>query len=486
MRHFNGLLLIAALTWLAMCVISGLAQGIIARHPVAVEDNLQARRIQTQAAVLSRSAMVMVALAGAAMALMTFPGARQLGASLLASAGVLGIIGGIAARPVFSNLIAGLQLALAQPIRLDDVLIVKGEWGRVEEITGTYVVLKLWDERRLIVPLQWFIENPFENWTRSSAQILGTVMLYLDFAMPMAPLRAELERVVHAAPEWDKRVCMLQVTDASERAMQVRILVSAASAGQVVRPALQGARGAAGFRRARVSAVPPRGAAAAGRARTGRRQRGRPRRCAQRRVPARPAVRDAGPLMAQTLALGPLTLPLSLLLALAVMVLGPLAGQLAARRVGLDLESLLFRMMVAGLVVARLGLRRAVPPGSYLQSPWSILDIRDGGWAPLAGMAAAATAAIVVGCGAPRCANPWRWPSAPRPWCGSSVPWRWTPCRTPRSGCPPPACTALDGADGGPRRLRGQAHGGQPVGDLVPALPGEMPVLQQAQAAGRT
>ena len=176
--------------------------------------------------------MVMVALAGAAMALMTFPGARQVGASLLASAGVLGIIGGIAARPVFSNLIAGLQLALAQPIRLDDVLVVKGEWGRVEEITGTYVVLKLWDERSLIVPLQWFIENPFENWTRSTAQILGTVLLYLDFAMPMAPLRAELERVVRAAPEWDKRVCMLQVTDASERAMQVRILVSAASAGK--------------------------------------------------------------------------------------------------------------------------------------------------------------------------------------------------------------------------------------------------------------
>jgi small-conductance mechanosensitive channel len=230
LRHVNGLLLITALTWLVMGVISGLAQGVIARHPVMTEDNLQARRIQTQAAVLSRSAMIMVALAGAAMALMTFPDARQLGASLLASAGVLGIIGGIAARPVFSNLIAGLQLALAQPIRLDDVLIVKGEWGRVEEITGTYVVLKIWDERRLIVPLQWFIENPFENWTRTSSQILGTVMLHLDFAMPMEPLRAELERIVHAAPEWDKRVCVLQVTDATERTLQVRALMSAASA----------------------------------------------------------------------------------------------------------------------------------------------------------------------------------------------------------------------------------------------------------------
>jgi small-conductance mechanosensitive channel len=231
-RHVNGVLLIAALTWLGVRVVAGLAQGVVARYPVGADDNLQARRIQTQATVLSRTAMVLLLLAGAAMALMTFPGARQLGASLLASAGVVGIIGGIAARPVFSNLIAGLQLALSQPIRLDDVLIVKGEWGRVEEITGTYVVMKLWDERRLIVPLQWFIENPFENWTRTSSQILGTVLLYVDFATPMEPLRTELDRIVHQTPEWDGRVCALQVTDATEHAMQVRILVSAASASK--------------------------------------------------------------------------------------------------------------------------------------------------------------------------------------------------------------------------------------------------------------
>ena len=231
-RHVNGVLLIAAITWLAMRVIAGMAQGVVARYPVGADDNLQARRIQTQATVLSRTAMVLILLAGAAMALMTFPGARQVGASLLASAGVVGIIGGIAARPVFSNLIAGLQLALSQPIRLDDVLIVKGEWGRVEEITGTYVVMKLWDERRMIVPLQWFIENPFENWTRTSSQILGTVILYLDFATPMEPLRTELDRVVRELPEWDGRVCLLQVTDTTEHAMQARILVSAASAGK--------------------------------------------------------------------------------------------------------------------------------------------------------------------------------------------------------------------------------------------------------------
>jgi small-conductance mechanosensitive channel len=231
LRHGCGLLLIAALTVLAMRAISGFADGVIERHPADVEDNLAARSIQTQARVLSRSAMVLVLIAGTAMALMTFPGARQLGASLLASAGVIGIIGGLAARPVFSNLIAGLQIALAQPIRLDDVLIVQGEWGRVEEITGTYVVLRIWDERRLIIPLQWFIENPFQNWTRSSSQILGTVFLYLDYSAPLEAIRAEAKRITEASAEWDKRVFGVQVTDATERAMQVRILVSAANSG---------------------------------------------------------------------------------------------------------------------------------------------------------------------------------------------------------------------------------------------------------------
>lgn len=231
-RHVNGLLLLAAATWLVMQAIGGLADGVIARHPIYIEDNLQARRIATQTRVLSRSAMVVILIAGIAMALMTFPGARQLGASLLASAGVLGIIGGLAARPVFANLIAGLQLALAQPIRIDDVLIVEGEWGRVEEITGTYVVLKIWDERRLIVPLQWFIENPFQNWTRTGSQILGTVFLYVDYATPIEPLRAEAKRLVEAMPEWDGRVFAVQVTDATDKSIQVRVLVSSASSGK--------------------------------------------------------------------------------------------------------------------------------------------------------------------------------------------------------------------------------------------------------------
>jgi hypothetical protein len=165
---------------------------------------------------------------GFALALLTFPEVRSVGAGLLASAGVVGIVAGIAAKPIFGNLLAGLQIALTQPIRLDDVVIVEGEWGRIEEIGRTFVVVAIWDQRRLVVPLQYFIEKPFQNWTRTSANLLGTAFLWVDYGMPLAPLRAELERICRSAREWDGRVCLIQVTDASERAMQLRVLVSAA------------------------------------------------------------------------------------------------------------------------------------------------------------------------------------------------------------------------------------------------------------------
>lgn len=231
LRHLNALALIGSFTWLALQLINGFADAVLRRHPVDVADNMQARRIHTQTRVLSRTAMVIVGIIGAAMMLMTFPGARQVGASLLASAGVIGIVGGLAAKPVFSNLIAGIQIALTQPIRIDDVLIVEGEWGRVEEITGTYVVLRIWDERRLIIPLNYFMEKPFQNWTRNSAQLLGSVFLYVDYTTPLAPLREAVERIVKAAPEWDGRFFNLVVTDATERSMQLRILCTAASSG---------------------------------------------------------------------------------------------------------------------------------------------------------------------------------------------------------------------------------------------------------------
>lgn len=226
-RHVNGVMLILGMTWLAMAAVQGLAQGVMARHPTNVADNLRARRIETQARILSRTAMTLILIAGASIALMTFPGARHVGASLLASAGVIGLIGGLAARPVFSNLIAGLQLAIAQPMRIGDVLKAKDDWGTVEEITGTYVVLRLWDDRRQIIPLNWFIENPFENWTRITSDLLGPVVLRLNYATPIGPLREQAQRIVEAAPEWDKRVCKVQVDDVSEGTISVRILVSA-------------------------------------------------------------------------------------------------------------------------------------------------------------------------------------------------------------------------------------------------------------------
>lgn len=230
-QHLATVLIIVAISWLLVGVIRGLADGVIALHPSTVADNLAARRVHTQTRVLSRIASSGVFIAGLAFVLMTFPRARQLGASLLASAGVAGLVVGLAARSVFSNLLAGLHIALAQPIRIDDAVIIEGEFGNVEEITATYVVLKLWDERRMIVPLGWFTEHPFQNWTRRSSSLLGSVMLWVDYALPVDALRAEAKRRCEASPLWDKRVCSVAVTDTTERAMQVRVLVSAANAG---------------------------------------------------------------------------------------------------------------------------------------------------------------------------------------------------------------------------------------------------------------
>ena len=230
-RDVTGIALIAALTWLSVRSAAAIGEAIIRAHPLDAADNLHARRIHTQARVLARSVMIVIVIVGVGGALMTLPNVRQIGASLLASAGVAGLVAGIAARPVLGNLIAGLQIALSQPIRLDDVVVIQNEWGRIEEITGTYVSVRLWDQRRLIVPLQWFIENPFSNWTRSSSQIIGTVFLFVDYRMPLAPLREELARIVESASEWDHRVQVLQVTDCTERAMQLRALVSAPDSG---------------------------------------------------------------------------------------------------------------------------------------------------------------------------------------------------------------------------------------------------------------
>lgn len=233
LRHALLIGLMLCLTWLGVRVVGAIARRILMEHPVDIADNLAARRIQTQTRVIGRIAQATVALLGVSFVLMTFPAVRQVGTTLLASAGVVGLVAGIAAKPVFGNLIAGLQIALSQPIRLDDVVIVEGEWGRIEEITSAYVVVRIWDERRMIVPLQWFIEHPFQNWTRRSAELLGSAMLWLDYRTPMDSVRAELARICETDARWDGRVCVAQIVETDRSTVQVRLLVSARNSGDL-------------------------------------------------------------------------------------------------------------------------------------------------------------------------------------------------------------------------------------------------------------
>jgi small-conductance mechanosensitive channel len=223
--------MIGSITWLAVSLLVVGERQILRRHRLDVADNLEARRLHTQVGVIRRVIAVFIVIIGAAAAIMVLPGVRQIGASLLASAGLAGLVIGMAARPALANIIAGLQIAMTQPIRIDDVLIVRGEWGRVEEITGTYVVVAIWDQRRLIVPFSQFIEESFENWTRRSAEILGTVFLYADYTVAVPEVRAEVERFVREAPQWDGRVVGLVVTDARAECLELRALVSAADSG---------------------------------------------------------------------------------------------------------------------------------------------------------------------------------------------------------------------------------------------------------------
>lgn len=230
-QHWLGIGGIAAITWALVRAVGAFEDRILARHPVDVADNLHARRVRTQTSVISRAVQIGVGVVGVSVILMTFPAIRQIGATLLASAGLAGLVAGFAARPVFGNLIAGLQIAITQPIRLDDVVIVEGEWGRIEEITSSYVVVRIWDLRRLIVPLQWFIENPFQNWTRQSAELLGPAFVWLDHGTPLQPVRDELQRICDSDPRWDGRVCVVHVEDVTPEAMKVRLLVSARNSG---------------------------------------------------------------------------------------------------------------------------------------------------------------------------------------------------------------------------------------------------------------
>jgi small-conductance mechanosensitive channel len=227
LQHALGLGVIAMVGWVIVILTELGGNIVFARYSMDSPDNLSARRIRTQTQVLQRIIALTVSIVTAAIMLMTFPEIRHVGMSLLASAGLAGLIVGMAARSTLSNLIAGIQVALTQPIRIEDAVVLEGEWGWIEEINTTYVVVRLWDLRRLVVPLSYFIEKPFQNWTRTTANLLAVVMIYADYSVPVQELRAELRRILEMTELWDKRTWALQVTDATESTIQIRALMSA-------------------------------------------------------------------------------------------------------------------------------------------------------------------------------------------------------------------------------------------------------------------
>ncbi len=230
LNHILSLFFIAVISWLLIKTAYVLEDIIVRKFEVDVKDNLKARKIHTQLRVLKRLVVIVVCIVALALILMTFPKVKQLGTTILASAGIIGIVVGLAAQRTIGTFIAGLQIAFTQPIRVDDVVIVENEWGRIEEITLTYVVVRIWDLRRLIVPITYFIEKPFQNWTRVTADILGTVFIYVDYTVPFDSIREELQRILKKSELWDKKVCVLQVTNTTERTVELRALMSASDA----------------------------------------------------------------------------------------------------------------------------------------------------------------------------------------------------------------------------------------------------------------
>jgi small-conductance mechanosensitive channel len=229
----HGLLiaLVLALGWTASKALDIASEIYLRRFDATVADNLRARKHLTQVNILRRAAQTVLVIITVAAALMTLDAVRQYGVSLFASAGAAGLVVGLAARPVLSNLLAGIQIAVTQPIRVEDSVIVEGEFGWIETITSTYVVIRIWDLRRLIVPLSYFIEKPFQNWTYQSADLLGAVVLHVDYTTPIDLLRDKLREIVQASKLWDGKVAGLQVTDATENTIELRALVSGRNAG---------------------------------------------------------------------------------------------------------------------------------------------------------------------------------------------------------------------------------------------------------------
>ena len=230
--HVLLIAFVVLVAWMALTAIQLAADLYLRRFRMDTEDNLLARKHTTQVRILERAMKTMIVVFAAAAVLTTFNSVRQYGVSIFASAGLAGIVAGLAARPVLSNLIAGVQIAITQPIRIGDQVVVEREWGWIEEITSTYVVIRIWDLRRLVVPLSYFIERPFENWTRETTSLLAPVILQLDYSTPIDKLRAKVDEIVGGSKLWDGAVKNVQVTDARENFMEVRVLLSARNASE--------------------------------------------------------------------------------------------------------------------------------------------------------------------------------------------------------------------------------------------------------------
>jgi small-conductance mechanosensitive channel len=227
-----GILLIAGFSYLIIRGINAVQAAFLSRHHIESPDNLRARKIYTQVSVLRKVIVTAIVIIGSSSILMLFDPLRQFGTTILASAGIAGIVIGFAAQRTLGNILAGIQIALTQPLLIDDIVVVEGEFGRIEEITLTYVSVRTWDLRRLILPITYFVEKPFQNWSRVSTELLGTVILYLDYQVPMDVLRKELKRLAENNPKWDGRVCGLQVTGAKQNTIEVRALVSSSDPGK--------------------------------------------------------------------------------------------------------------------------------------------------------------------------------------------------------------------------------------------------------------
>jgi small-conductance mechanosensitive channel len=228
--HLLSIALTVVIAWLIAKFTFVIEDLILNSYRIDVKDNLKARKIHTQLQFFKKTVVVVICVIALAVILISFEKVRQLGTAILASAGIMGIIIGFAAQRSLSTLLAGLQIAITQPFRIDDVVIVEGEWGRIEEITLTYVVVRIWDLRRLVLPISYFLEKPFQNWTRESANLLGTVFLYTDYTIPVKEVREELHRILKESDLWDGKVWNLQITNMTERSVELRALMSAQDA----------------------------------------------------------------------------------------------------------------------------------------------------------------------------------------------------------------------------------------------------------------